>query len=524
MPWKFSKVNPIELTRFVIPKVPDKLGLRLNVANMMASESGKLRIVQSIYHALDEKKLQYALDDYTPSLAVQHIRKPSEILDQSQGTCLDLALMFAGLCLAYELLPIVILLQGHAFVAVSMTHRLQQWNAWGRKEYEKLFTNVLLPEPTAFIELIRSGAYLPIECTGFARSMSIPERFPEGRGRDHNGAMTFERAVQAGREQLEAEDRRPFRCALDIAVAHHFWEIRPSAADVGTIEEGHASMPEPPQGLLPYLCDRSEQEINLKEAVLFHRAMSPRRPLICVVHGDEKECHSEFFGRMTERTLPNILGHWYPEKVKKVPCVCYTAVLSLEKYTPGQFRTVIEQEFKRATNNDGNIYQQIASHRLYLVVNFANYSEKCKDDSLWKMSAFLQYWSELDNLPPDLLFIVCVNFRYRSQACLAEYPFHQRWLIKRRNRKTKELVNRLHRTQTPGITCVALSELQPVSQVEAEMLVKHELVMHFYNLKPRDVERLYERKELCVKLGIMQMGTLIDNLDRLYMERNVHIR
>ena len=51
----------------------------------------------------------------------QFIRKPNEILSgNKEGTCLDLALLFCGLCLGHKLLPIFVLLENHALVAISL--------------------------------------------------------------------------------------------------------------------------------------------------------------------------------------------------------------------------------------------------------------------------------------------------------------------------------------------------------------------------------------------------------------------
>ena len=60
--------------------------------------------------------------------------------------------------------------------------------------------------------------------TGLAQSKSLPESVPEGIGRTDDGLMPFDRAVTAGREQLDRVDR-PCRFAIDVAVAHYHWRI-----------------------------------------------------------------------------------------------------------------------------------------------------------------------------------------------------------------------------------------------------------------------------------------------------------
>jgi hypothetical protein len=65
-----------------------------------------------------------------------------------------------------------------------------------------------------------------VECTGAAHSQALSATFPEGRGRSSAGIMAFERACEAGSEQVRqhlaapgaaaAPNQRPFLYALDI--------------------------------------------------------------------------------------------------------------------------------------------------------------------------------------------------------------------------------------------------------------------------------------------------------------------
>jgi tetratricopeptide (TPR) repeat protein len=107
--------------------------------------------------------------------------------------------------------------------AVSLTHGLRDWQDPSRPKLQ-LFLDGPLTEPGPLLELIADEEYLTVECTGFAQSQSLSESVPEGVGRTAEGLLPFERAVAAGREQLERPDR-PFRFALDIAIAHYQWRI-----------------------------------------------------------------------------------------------------------------------------------------------------------------------------------------------------------------------------------------------------------------------------------------------------------
>jgi hypothetical protein len=229
MSWKpWSRVDDRGLARYVTPEAKRWLALDVSRFDLGENPEGRRRVVQAIYEALVAKEIRYALEEYHPSAAQQPIRTPPEILEAPrEGTCLDLAVLFCGLCLASDLLPILIVIAGHALAAVSLAHGLRDWD--GYRPERPLFETGPLTDPDPMRRLLDEGSYLAVECTGLAQSQKLGRaaraRFPETIGR-RKGVLSFKRAVAAGREQLEFPER-PFQFALDIAVAHNAWRIEP---------------------------------------------------------------------------------------------------------------------------------------------------------------------------------------------------------------------------------------------------------------------------------------------------------
>jgi hypothetical protein len=156
----------------------------------------------------------------------------------NEGTCLDLALLFCGLCFGYELLPWVIVIDGHALAAVSLTHGRADWKGTilgSREKINDLFKKDPLRTVDPLLQLIDSKAYVAIECTGFAYIANLPDSMPEGMKRQE-GFLSFENAIETGRKQLEQRDR-PFQFALDIAVAHYSWELKPHKIELPTSDK-----------------------------------------------------------------------------------------------------------------------------------------------------------------------------------------------------------------------------------------------------------------------------------------------
>jgi hypothetical protein len=232
--WKWSKANEKDLAKFVngdAVKLLDKLGV--NRFDLSHDPDGRRELVKAIYNALVARNINYAYEQYQPAAETQIVRPPQEILGTpGEGTCLDLALLFCGLCLGYELLPLLIIIQGHAFAAVSLNHPLNKWNDSVNKERNLFNTPKLFAGEESLAELkkpIDEEAYIAIECTGFAHTQSFKNSTqPEAKRRKSDGTLSFDNALSAGREQLENIDRS-FEFAIDIAVAHYAWKIEPLA-------------------------------------------------------------------------------------------------------------------------------------------------------------------------------------------------------------------------------------------------------------------------------------------------------
>jgi hypothetical protein len=176
--WKWSKANEKDLAKFVngdAVKLLDKLGV--NRFDLSHDPDGRRELVKAIYNALVARNINYAYEKYQPEAETQIVRPPQEILGTpGEGTCLDLALLFCGLCLGYELLPLLIIIQGHAFAAVSLNHPLNKWNDSFNKERNLFNTPKLFAGGESLAELkklIDEEAYIAIECTGFAHTQSF---------------------------------------------------------------------------------------------------------------------------------------------------------------------------------------------------------------------------------------------------------------------------------------------------------------------------------------------------------------
>jgi hypothetical protein len=248
--YEWARAEERTLARYVQPAILPKefsWPSYINRLDLLQAE-GPRGVVAQLYQVVCKQKIQYDLSPFNPHAnATQFIRKPATILSEKQATCLDLAVLFASLGLASDLLPVIVTVEGHALVGFSLTRTRH--------------TNRTAPKPLAWdkgrladLSILREltgQEYLFVECTGAAHSQSLTQLFPEGRGRESNGQMSFDRACVAGEEQIRVharlkteparENQREFLYALDIHDLQTKYGFEPQPESPDSAAPGNAS-------------------------------------------------------------------------------------------------------------------------------------------------------------------------------------------------------------------------------------------------------------------------------------------
>jgi|GEM_PF-653611 len=248
MSWEWAKANRMDVAKFA---TDDALKLfDLDVSSFDLRRKDKIEdLLKAIYDTLVLQNIQYEREKTSFSETHQRIRTPFEVLKTPrQGTCLDLALLFCGLCLGCNLLPKLVMLEGHALVVIPILKDLCRENYKSADHHQKEFRgkwknnahgNPRIDPDTyenkdqLINDLINENKYRVIECTGFACSKSMiseSTELPPEFKRDEKGYLTFEQAKEVGRKQL---DRLSFLYAVDIEIAHKEWGIRPETFNYG---------------------------------------------------------------------------------------------------------------------------------------------------------------------------------------------------------------------------------------------------------------------------------------------------
>jgi hypothetical protein len=331
--------------------------------------AGRRALVGRIYDRLCAVGIHYDSEPPSETDGRQWVRTISRLFRrEARGTGLDLALAFCGLCEGCGLIPCVFLLAGgHTLAGVWLAHHLRDWNAGalvdtlGRAKWNRLVGGsgeLKAEDAREVLEFIRAGQVVAVECSGFARGLRFPPDVPEGVGRNQEGLLDFNRAADAGAEQLERAVAagpvpvRRLRHAIDIAVGRNDprYEFAPLA--IGSPPPKVGAPPAPPgpkAGVWPYRVDRQDQAEDIQDAV--RDARESRRPPVCLVVGSIDDDHPGLVRRAVGHDLvvrggppPKDVFIDFPGLDRAVPGAGFEAAYlsGLDRKLPGSCATVEE--------------------------------------------------------------------------------------------------------------------------------------------------------------------------------------
>jgi len=206
--WNWPSINNAQLARYVTPNravaalgftpaVPDQ------TANDLLNRGEHSTLVSRIYEDLVARKISYSLEPVVASTIVQRIRPPESVLGSAtrpgEGTCLDLALLLAGLCQHRWLRPVVVVFRDHAIALVSIIDRFDT----PYPITTSIFVGGISTDAAALRDIVDNHSHLAIECTGFAVTKTSGDV-----RRNADGTLSFADACLAGHTSLDARELR----------------------------------------------------------------------------------------------------------------------------------------------------------------------------------------------------------------------------------------------------------------------------------------------------------------------------
>jgi hypothetical protein len=211
--------------------------------------------------------------------------------------------------------------------------------------------------------------------------------------------------------------------------------------------------------LLPYMCDRSIQSDQLRDALDQHRETRPRRPMLVVVHGGEREAHHAFVERLQQITIPRLLA---PEQSPSVHLARFSwsePSGTSDERTRRLGTRVAEALTDRRRPTRAELAQDLARKRCPVMLCTTILSTDWQAHEPALIQSLCDMLAEWPDLPPQQLFMTVLVFVYKD---LTDLGFWARRTQRKQNETVAAFVAGL--PPTPGVTSVALAPLEAAAE------------------------------------------------------------
>jgi hypothetical protein len=227
------------------------------------------------------------------------------------------------------------------------------------------------------------------------------------------------------------------------------------------------SRPVPP--LLPYLANRSIQEVSL-EAVLNSLRPKNIRQMVCVIHGDENECHDKFLDRLEHNSLPRYLD-LLPQRtsVKRYylmwPEQCRQSNDLHERL--GRNLATVVRNTPDATLEEINA--TLAQYPGPVMLHTHLLTEEWQAFGPAAAQAYLQFWQRWPPLAPGQFLLVCLCIKYQTKSHLG---WLKRMLYGYINQGIANALERLAQAPPMQTNYTVLPRLEGIRQQDVENWVE----------------------------------------------------
>lgn len=249
--------------------------------------------------------------------------------------------------------------------------------------------------------------------------------------------------------------------------------------------------------LLPYLPDRTPQELELDKKIKAHQAI--KSPLICIIHGDEEEGHDTFIMRIKYR-LDKIL---LQEK---------SADSQIYSFNCGKFsnREELSENIWLDLERYGsrqNIMDTVAGLTHPVILHATMYSKDCQPKKIQQeIEFFLDFCKDWRKEHPQLL-LICFVFKYiESKGFFAS-------LFNKNNTHVRNYLEHKIDFSKYDIDGFVLPELQKIHQEDVEMWARRYLgLINCGKLNPKIRELFKNQKAISMESLALELEEMLETV------------
>ncbi len=286
--------------------------------------------------------------------------------------------------------------------------------------------------------------------------------------------------------------------------------------------------------LLPYLANRHEQELKLKQAYKSYQESlnqgSPR-PLVCIIHGDEFQTHDTFFERLQKYSVPQILG--LDQNQKKIQ----TYLLPCRNMW--QLETQLSEELADSVLGSGYssleaINETLCKYPVPVIVHTHLLTQHWQEDRE-VLRKFLGFWQRWPDLVAGQQLIICLFVKYQKKGRASTKKISLLWLwdylkglvipdyYRRLNTKIYKQIKALNTSEFrefDRIYSIVLPELTGISRMHVEEWARSKETIQFVGEDLIEklligIRDMFESWECKTSSSTMPMENLAENLKNL---------
>jgi hypothetical protein len=261
--------------------------------------------------------------------------------------------------------------------------------------------------------------------------------------------------------------------------------------------------------LLPYLCDRSEQESALGLGMRRHLERKSNHPILCLIHGDEMECHGEFLERLRYRSLPRLLDLDRRQiSVKEYPLQRPPRRISGHQAFWSHYGYALSED-SSATREE--ILKFIARHEEPMMISWQLLTEDFEESGDALLESFIAFCADWPDLPSGRIVVNCVCLKYQRFDNTGFFDFRKKRL-RQLNDRLRKGISQMNFEAHPNVSGIVLPELRAITRGDVESWSRSELVREFCRLQEKQIRELFENEGLCDKEGGIPMEALAEKL------------
>ena len=219
--------------------------------------------------------------------------------------------------------------------------------------------------------------------------------------------------------------------------------------------------------LLPYLCDRSEQEYHLAQA-LQKLNQQPHRPLVCIIHGDDFQSHDMFLERLKQVSLPKLI---YPD-AEEVAVTDYLLSYPSKMQKIDDLHNQLENQLAERLLNRRIVPKEeinvfLAGHPGPVIIHTHFLTEDWHQHGSKVIESFLQFWQHWPDIPPGNYLLICLFIKYQIKKELSI----KRLCLKLKNKNIDKFIKQLSLSNFAhfsGFIGIVLPELDGITRRQTE--------------------------------------------------------